>query len=76
MSFGTTQIFLTTYAFISIPLMILALAIIGVMVRIENKSTATRFLLVFFIGLLVNSLALFLSNSAAFYPFIFKTSGW
>lgn len=44
MTFGNMQFYANSYAFISVLLIILELAILAVMLRVENKSTATRFL--------------------------------
>ncbi|HMR65476.1 MAG TPA: histidine kinase [Anaerolineae bacterium] len=64
------QFYANSYAFASILMIILVLAIIAVMLRIESKSPATRFLLAFFGALLFNGLAMFWSNAGPVYRYL------
>jgi len=68
---GELQFYTNSYAFVSVLLIILDLAILGAMLRVAHKSTATRFLIVFFLCLLFNSLAMFWSNAGPVYRFVF-----
>ncbi|MFN8458380.1 MAG: histidine kinase [Anaerolineae bacterium] len=67
----TMQFYTNSYAFVSLLAMILELAILAVMLRVKHKSTATRFLIAFFVCLLFNSLAMLWSNAGPVYQFIF-----
>lgn len=65
------QVYANSYAFVSLLAIILELAILAVMLRVKHKSTATRFLIAFFVCLLFNSLAMLWSNAGPVYQFIF-----